>query len=79
MQFYTVEEVAAMTKLSKRWLWVQCREGKVAHHKWGRSYRFSETDLLQFIAESRVQPQPADPLADLVPVGRGRRRVSPPR
>lgn len=70
-RFYTVDEVADMTKLSRRWLWVQCREGKVAHHKWGRSYRFSETDLRQFIAASRIEVD-ADPFADLVPSRRSR-------
>ena len=57
-RFFTIEEVADATQMSRAGLWRQCRDGKVAHHKMGRSYRFSESDLLNFISETRHDPAP---------------------
>lgn len=56
-RLYTIAEVAERTAMSEYWLREQCREGKLAHHRLGRCYRFAETDLVLLLAATRVQPR----------------------
>jgi excisionase family DNA binding protein len=56
-RLYTIAEVAELTAMSEYWLREQCREGRLAHHRLGRCYRFAETDLLQLLAATRVEPE----------------------
>ena len=55
---YTIAQVAELTQMSEYWLRQQCREARIPHHRLGRSYRFSESDLTQLLSESRVQTRP---------------------
>ncbi|GAA2163166.1 helix-turn-helix domain-containing protein [Pedococcus bigeumensis] len=56
-RLYTIAEVAELTKMSEYWLREQCRNATLAHHRFGRCYRFSDTDLTQLLAGTRVEPQ----------------------
>ena len=56
-RLYTIAEVAEVTRMSQYWLREQCRDAKLAHHRLGRCYRFSEDDLTQLLSGSRVQPR----------------------
>ena len=71
-KFYTVEEVAELTQMSPKWLWRQCREEKIPHHRFGTGqrcrYRFSEEDLRRLAAGTRVEAASDD---ELVPSSRG--------
>lgn len=67
-RYYTIEEVAELTQMSQKWLWRQCRESKIPHHRFGSRYRFSEEDLPRLAAETRVE---ASESAELVPSSRG--------
>ena len=60
---FTVAEVAELTQMSEYWLRQQCREARIPHHRLGRIYRFSESDLAQLLSESRVQTRtdPCEP------------------
>ncbi|MHB8185626.1 MAG: helix-turn-helix domain-containing protein [Dermatophilaceae bacterium] len=64
----SAQQVAAMTGMSVDWIWKQCRDGKIAHHKLGSKYRFTESDLSALAAESAVAPKSQD---DLVPTRGG--------
>ncbi|WP_369820373.1 helix-turn-helix domain-containing protein [Phycicoccus sp. Soil803] len=57
LRLYTIAEVSELTRMSEYWLREQCRERRIAHHRLGRSYRLSESDLGQLAAESRVEPR----------------------
>lgn len=59
-RLYTIAEAAELTRMSEYWLREQCREKKVAHHRLGRCYRFTETGLLQLLATTRVEPGQQD-------------------
>jgi len=39
------------------WVWAQCRERKIPHHKLGRSYRFTDGDLKALAAQSAAPLQ----------------------
>jgi len=52
--------------MSVDWIWKQCRDGKIAHHKLGSKYRFTEADLTAMAARSAVAPTVLQD--DLVPV-----------
>jgi excisionase family DNA binding protein len=54
--YYTVEQVAIMLSRGKDWVWAQCRDRKIPHHKLGRSYRFTDGDLKALAAQSAVPP-----------------------
>ncbi|HEX7462608.1 MAG TPA: helix-turn-helix domain-containing protein [Dermatophilaceae bacterium] len=62
----SAQQVAAMTGMSVDWIWKQCRDGKIAHHKLGSKYRFTEADLTAMAARSAVAPTVLQD--DLVPV-----------
>lgn len=68
--FFTVDQVSQLTGMSSKWLWAQCRANAVAHHRFGRAYRFSEQDLADLSDQTAVMPalsrQP-EPLALTVP------------
>lgn len=54
---YTINEVAQLTKMSAYWLREQCRGGRIAHHRLGRSYRLSQSDVLALLASTRAEPR----------------------
>jgi predicted DNA-binding transcriptional regulator AlpA len=54
--FLTMAQVAKFTGMSPDWLWAQCRTSAVAHHRFGRSYRFSQQDLRDLAAQTAVTP-----------------------
>jgi excisionase family DNA binding protein len=58
--YYTVEQVAIMLSRGKDWVWAQCRDRKIPHHKLGRSYRFTDGDLKALAAQSAVTPGETD-------------------
>lgn len=69
LNFYTARQVSAITGMSIDWIWQQCREGRIQHHKLGSKYRFTADDLSALAAQSAVSPTMlAD---DLVPVRGG--------
>jgi len=66
--FYSAHDAAQMTGMSVDWIWKQCRDGKIAHHKLGSKYRFTESDLSALAAQSAVELKPQN---DLVPTRGG--------
>jgi excisionase family DNA binding protein len=66
--FYSAQQVAELTGMSVDWIWKMCRDGKIAHHKLGSKYRFTEADLTALAARSAVAPKLQD---DLVPTRGG--------
>jgi excisionase family DNA binding protein len=64
LTFYSAQQAAEMTGMSVDWIWKQCRDGKIAHHKLGSKYRFTESDLSALAARSAVELKPQD---DLIP------------
>ena len=55
-QFFTIDQVSQLTGMSSKWLWAQCRANAVAHHRFGRVYRFSEQDLSDLTDQTAVPP-----------------------
>ncbi len=51
--FYTVEETAAMLKISKMTIYRYIKAGKIIAHKVGKDFRISAKDLDQFLASIR--------------------------
>jgi excisionase family DNA binding protein len=70
--FLTIDQVSKCTGMSTKWLWSQCRIGAIPHHRFGRSYRFSEQDLLDLDAQTAVSPAARGEVDRLAPTG-GRR------
>jgi excisionase family DNA binding protein len=56
LNFYSAQQAAEMTGMSVDWIWKQCRDGKIAHHKLGSKYRFTADDLSALAAQSAVSP-----------------------
>jgi excisionase family DNA binding protein len=54
--FYSAQQVSEITGMSIDWIWQQCREGKIQHHKLGSKYRFTAGDLSALVAQSAVLP-----------------------
>ena len=54
--FYSARQVSEITGMSVDWIWQQCREGKIQHHKLGSKYRFTPGDLSALVAQSAVLP-----------------------
>jgi excisionase family DNA binding protein len=59
MNYYTVEQVSELTGMGKDWLWKQCADRRIPHHRFGRSYRFTVEDLRQLQQATAVIPQAA--------------------
>lgn len=53
-RYWTVEQVAEITGMSRRWLWAQCRADAIAHHKFGNQYRFSDVNLAELGTQTAV-------------------------
>jgi Helix-turn-helix domain len=53
-RYWTVEQVAEITGMSRKWLWAQCRTDAIAHHKFGNKYRFSDVNLADLGTRSAV-------------------------
>ena len=66
-RFHTVEEVAAMLGHGPDWVWAQCRNGTIAHHKLGRSYRFTDDDVAHLAAQTAVPVTVPEPDVNPVP------------
>jgi excisionase family DNA binding protein len=62
------KEVAQLLSVSEKTVWKMAREGRVPHHRFGRLIRFSDEDIEQLYAQSRVEPAASGP----VPVSRTR-------
>jgi excisionase family DNA binding protein len=58
----TIEEAAALLKVSKSWLYERTRKGAILHLKLGKYLRFPAHDLLVWVAAQR-RPVREDPLA----------------
>ena len=74
--YYTVEQVAIMLSRGKDWVWAQCRDRKISHHKLGRTYRFSDGDLKDLAAHTAVVTRSPQADDDLVPSKAQRRRIA---
>ena len=55
--FYTAQQVSAMTGMGVDWLWRQARLGKIPHHKFGGRYRWTDDDLAALTAQTAVAPK----------------------
>lgn len=55
-QLHTAQAVADMLGKTKRTMQTNCRTGKWAHTKIGRSYYFTETQLQALIDAGRKEP-----------------------
>jgi excisionase family DNA binding protein len=44
-KYYTVEEVAAILKVSVIWIYERTRKSAIPHHRFGKYIRFTEPDL----------------------------------
>jgi Helix-turn-helix domain len=56
LNFYSARQVSAITGMSIDWIWQQCREGRIQHHKLGSKYRFTPGDLSALAAATAVLP-----------------------
>ena len=74
--YYTVEQVAIMLSRGNDWVWAQCRDRKIPHHKLGRAYRFTDGDLKEFGAQTAVVARTPEADDDLVPSKALRRRMA---
>ena len=69
LNFYSARQVSVITGMSIDWIWQQCREGRIQHHKLGSKYRFTADDLSALAKRTAVSPtMVAD---DLIPVRGG--------
>lgn len=55
-EFYTVEEVSQMLRLTKKTIWKYIHEGKLPASKFGYMYRISGKDLEDFVERYKVTP-----------------------
>lgn len=74
--YYTAEQVAEMTGMSRDWIWKQCKQKRIPHHRFGGdgrpTYRFTLDDLKAL--ERQTATVPVVVLDDeLTPTGRGSR------
>ena len=74
--YYTVEQVAILLSRGQDWVWAQCRDRKIPHHKLGRSYRFSDGDLKHLAAQTAVVTRTPQADDDLMPSRAQRRRIA---
>jgi len=74
--YYTVEEVAQMLNRGKDWVWEQCRNRTIPHHKLGRVYRFTEDDLRALAIQTAVTPAEPEQADELLPSKARRRQAS---
>ena len=72
MIFYTAQQVSVMTSMSVDWLWQQCREQTIPHHKLGGRYRWTDQDLAALALQSAVAAVVVDD-DELIPSRHGRR------
>ena len=56
LNFYSARQVSEMTGMGVDWIWQQCREGRIQHHKLGSKYRFTADDISALAAQSAVSP-----------------------
>lgn len=62
-------------RIGKTERWVRSHAAELPHHRFGRTYRFSEDDLAAILAAHRHVPAvPSAPSDELRPVGRGASR-----
>jgi hypothetical protein len=67
----TAADVASRIGKTERWVKRHARE--LPHHRFGRTYVFSDQDVADILAAHRHAPEPAAPADELRPVGRTRR------
>lgn len=56
LNFYTAQQVSAMTGMGVDWIWRQARSGKIPHHKLGGRYRWTDDDLATLTTHTAVAP-----------------------
>lgn len=56
-RYYTVPEIADITRFGTETVWRKCRENQWPHLKMGRNYRFTEADRQEI--ENLMKPKPA--------------------
>jgi excisionase family DNA binding protein len=66
--YYTVDQVAEILSRSSSWVYAQCRQRKIPHHRLGRGYRLTEDDLREYATQTRVPAVPPPVYASCVPV-----------
>jgi excisionase family DNA binding protein len=66
--YYTVDQVAATFGRSSSWVYAQCHQQKIPHHRLGNGFRFTEDDLREYATQTRVPVIPAPVYAACVPV-----------
>ena len=54
LTLYTVKEVAIILKVTYRTVWNYIKEGKLKAGKIGREWKVAETDLREFVNNSKV-------------------------
>ena len=66
--YYTVDQVAGIFARSTSWVYAQCHQQKIPHHRLGNGFRFTEDDLGEYATQTRVPVIPAPVYAACVPV-----------
>ena len=56
-QFYTLDEVATLLKMSYMTIFRWAKSGKLPVHKFGKQYRISKETLEKFIENSKVKKE----------------------
>ena len=54
---WTVEQVAELTGMGIKWLRAQCHDGKIPHHRFERSYRFTAQNLEDLDTQTAFAPR----------------------
>jgi|HubBroStandDraft_6_1064221.scaffolds.fasta_scaffold508370_3 excisionase family DNA binding protein len=59
-QYYSIKEVAEITRMSRWFIGDEIKAGRLVAHKMGRSVRIGQNDLMRWAAANEIEPQ--DPL-----------------
>lgn len=68
----TAAEVGVLIGKSPNWM--KRNAPRLPHHKFGRSYVFTEDDVAEILRMGEFRPEQSDPADPLRPVGAQRRR-----
>jgi len=74
-RYWTVEQVAEITGMSRKWLWAQCRTDAITHHKFANKYRFSDSDLADLGTQTAVVAVVAAASDEMIPLTRRNPRL----
>jgi excisionase family DNA binding protein len=53
-EMFSVEQVAALTGMTEKWLWAAGNEGTIPYHRLGRYIRFTHDDMRALMAQTAV-------------------------